>query len=77
MENWFNWRDSKYSDIEITKEKLILNITDNVEYYQPAFEIFRSSDSSLIFERQAVSDNKLILKQLKKNIETIYYLSKN
>tara|TARA_B110000438_G_C15410803_1_gene477489 strand:+ start:469 stop:633 length:165 start_codon:yes stop_codon:yes gene_type:complete len=54
-----------------------LNITDTVEYYQPAFEIFRSSDSSLIFERQAVSDNKLILKQLEKNIETIYYLSKN
>ena len=69
--------NSKYSGIEITKEKLILNTTDSVEYYQSAFELFRSSDSSLIFERQAVSDNKLILKQFENNSETIYYLNKN
>jgi len=69
--------NTSHKYIEITKKNIILDELDTINYYQSAFEIFRSSDSLLIFERQAVSENKLILKQLDNKEGIIYYLSKN
>jgi hypothetical protein len=67
---------SKYSNIEFTKKLIIINQVDTIPYYQTAFEFFHKTDSTLIFERQALSDSKLILKKILDTTETYYYLNK-
>lgn len=68
--------DYAHSSFEFSKQQLVLDQKDSLKIYEQEYGIYSKNDSSLLFKLLAISEQHLILSEMRDSTLMLYYLKK-